>query len=231
MRLAGIAARLSHLGAESVLLVATASLLVFYYVARADMIGVFSPARGWSPMTDPGRPVLIHFALAALLLGVLPVLLARRLTGLTLGQLGLGLGHVRRGLALLAVGLPLAVAAGAVGAASPAVRAVYPLDPEAASRAFVPYALLQLLYFASWEVLFRGALLFGLRRTAGDGLANAIQTALSVTAHFGRAINETLAALPAGLVFGWASLRAGSVWYIAVIHWMVGVSIDWFILR
>jgi membrane protease YdiL (CAAX protease family) len=51
-----------------------------------------------------------------------------------------------------------------------------------------------------------------------------------VVAHFGRAFDETLAALPAGLLFGWVDLQVGSVWYIAVIHWVVGVSLDWFIL-
>lgn len=60
--------------------------------------------------------------------------------------------------------------------------------------------------------------------------ANAVQTAVSVTAHFGRALNETFAALPAGLVFGWVTGRIGSMWYIAVIHWVVGVSLDWFTL-
>jgi hypothetical protein len=32
-------------------------------------------------------------------------------------------------------------------------------------------------------------------------------------------------------VFGWLGLRLGSVWYVAVIHWVVGVSMDWFILH
>lgn len=231
MRLTGVADRLSRLSAEGILVVATAALLAFYYAARADTIGVFSPARGWSPMTEPARPVLLHFALAALLLGAIPVLLARRLSGLTLKELGLGWGDARRGLALLAIGIPVAVLAGAVGAASPAVRAVYPLDAGAAGDHFVAYAAAQFLHFGAWEALFRGVLLFGLRQRAGEAGANAIQTALSVTAHFGRAINETFAALPAGLVFGWVSLRLRSIWYIAIIHWAVGVSLDWFILH
>ena len=213
--------------------IATVALLGFSYAARVDVIGVFSPARGWAAMTLRPVPPVWHFAVAGLLLGVLPVVAARRLTGLSLADLGLGFGRVRSGLVWLAVGIPLAILAGKISASSAVMRAVYPLDPSVTLQVerFVPYAAAQFLYFGSWEVLFRGVLLFGLRRPLGAGGANGLQTALSVTAHFGRALNETVAALAAGPVFGWVDLRLGSVWYVAVIHWTVGVSQDWFVLH
>ncbi|MBI2073395.1 MAG: CPBP family intramembrane metalloprotease [Gemmatimonadetes bacterium] len=223
--------RRSRYGADLVVLAAVAVLLAFYYVGRADMIGVSSATRGWVAMTLRAVPGWAHFAGAALLLGVLPVMAARALTGLSLRELGLGLGNVRAGLLLLAGGTPLAILAGAIGASSPAMRAVYPLFPGAASGGFAGYAVMQFLYFGAWEVLFRGVLLFGLRPTVGGTTANVLQTALSVTAHFGRAINETASALPAGLMFGWADLRLGSIWYVAILHWIVGVSMDWCILH
>jgi membrane protease YdiL (CAAX protease family) len=216
-------------GAELMILISVLALMAFYYLTRADTIGVHSPSRGWSPMTAPPLPSALHFVAAALLLGVIPALLARRVTGRSLGELGLGLGRWRQGLALLAVGIPAGILAGKIGAESPAMRAVYPLGPF--TGGFALYGILQLLYFGAWEVLFRGVLLFGLKDRVGDGVANALQTALSVTAHFGRALNETFAAFPAGLVFGWVGLRLRSVWYVAVIHWVVGVSLDWFITR
>jgi membrane protease YdiL (CAAX protease family) len=160
------------------------------------------------------------------------VLLARFAGGVPLARLGLGPGRPARGLAWLGVGVPLAILAGYLGAGSASVRQVYPLDGTltTAPSAFAPHALLQFLYFGAWEVLFRGVLLFGLRDRLGAGPANLMQTALSVVAHFGRAWDETIAALPAGLLFGWVDLRVGSVWYVAVVHWVVGVSLDWFIL-
>lgn len=210
------------------LLVATAVLLVFQYAARADTLGVFSPLRGWAPMTAPPLPPVLHFGAAALLLGVVPVFAARRL-GIPLRELGLGIGRWRAGLLLLALGAPIAVLAGHVASGSAAMRAVYPLDP-ALARSFPSHAAAQFFYFGAWEVLFRGVLLFGLRARTGDAPANFIQTALSVTAHFGRAINETFAAFPAGLLFGWVDLRLRSIWYVAALHWLVGVSMDAFIL-
>lgn len=219
-------------GAEWLPLVATVVLLAFYYIARADTIGVASPSRGWSPLTATPLPPALHFAASAFLLGALPVVVARQLTGLGLRQLGLGPGRQRAGLAWLCAGIPLAVAAGLIGSMSPAIRAVYPLDAtlEPALHRFVPHALTQFLYYGAWEVLFRGVLLFGLKDRLGAWGANVLQTAISVTAHFGRPFQETLAAVPAGLVFGWVDLRIGSIWYLAVVHWLVGVSLDWFVV-
>lgn len=218
--------------AQWLLGVATVSLFLFYYFLRTDAVGVFSPERGWREVVPALLPWPAHYALAALVLGVLPVLAAVRITGLSLGELGLGLGDWRSGLKWLAIGIPLALVAGKIGSAAAPMRAVYPLDPgqTADFGRFLPYAAVQFLYYGAWEVLFRGVLLFGLRGPLGAGTANVAQTGLSVTAHFGRAANETFAALPAGLVFGWLTLRLRSVWYIALLHWLVGVSNDWFIL-
>lgn len=217
---------------EWLLLAATAALVLFHYAARADVVGVLGHDRRWSALTRPPLAPDAHFAVSAVLLGVLPVLLARVVMRIPASALGLGLGRKRQGLAWLALGLPLAVLAGWIGAGSPGVRMVYPLDGALAlsPAVFAPHALRQFLYFGAWEVLFRGVLLFGLRDRLGAGPANLVQTALSAIAHFGRPLDETLAAIPAGLLFGWIDLRVGSVWYLAVVHWVVGVSLDWFIL-
>ena len=214
------------------LVVATLVLVAFYYFARADAIAVSGPDRPWFAITGPPLKPSAHFVAAAVLLGLIPLLAARRLTGLDFRALGLGLGNWRAGLACLAVGIPIAILAGRIAANSPAMRAVYPLDPLLTPDpvVFARGAALQFLYFGAWEVLFRGVLLFGLIAWLGATGSILSQTALSVTAHFGRAINETFAALPAGLVFGWVTLRLQSIWYIAVIHWVVAVSMDWFIL-
>jgi len=217
----------------ALILAATLALFVFYYLGRADVIATLSRGSGAAHAVT-ARPLgpFWHFVVAALVLGAFPTLVARYGLGLRLRTLGLGFGRWRLGLALLAVGIPLAIVAGRIAAASPQMRFVYPLDAEVqtAAASFIPYALLQFLYFAAWEVLFRGVLLFGLEKRLGGGTANAVQTALSVIAHFGRPLTETFAALPAGLVFGSVALRTRSIWYLAVIHWLVGVSMDWFIL-
>lgn len=219
--------------AQWIMVPAVVGLMAFYYLARADTIGVTSPGRGWVPMTGNGLPAWAHFLSAALLLGVVPVTIACLTTRRSPAALGLGLGRWREGLAWVAVGVPLAILAGRIAAGDPAMRAVYPLYPRILAQpgGFWLYAGLQLLYYAAWETLFRGVLLHGMADVVGDRAANLVQTGLSVTAHFGRALPETLSALPAGLVFGVVALRTRSIWYVTLIHWTVGVSMDWFIIQ
>jgi len=214
----------------ALLLLSTAMLLLFYYFVRADTIGVMSVPRGWTPMTRAALPSAWHFVAAGLLLGVVPVVIGRGLAGLRFSDMGLGLGDWRRGLALVVAGAPVAVLAGRIASGSAAMRAVYPLDPGLTLEGLPAYALEAFLYFAAWEVLFRGVLLLGLAPYLGEGPSNGLQTALSVTAHFGRAVTETFSAFPAGLLFGWLALRLRSVWPIAILHWLVSMSMAFFIV-
>lgn len=221
-----------HWRTELLLLTATFALCAFYYIARADLVGTRGPGGAWTAVTAPARSPSLHFGAAALLLGLVPLAAARWGCGISFRDLGLGLGNRRAGLRWLAVGLPAAILAGWIASGSPAMRAVYPLDPSVvgAPLSFVPHALRNLLYFGAWEVLFRGVLLFGLRETIGSGGANSTQTGLSVAAHFGRPMTETFAAIPAGLAFGAIALQTKSIWYVTLIHWSVGTSMDWFIV-
>lgn len=229
---ASIASPLRPYRSAVLVLSAVLSLTGLYYLARPDTIGVFTLARGWQSMTPGVRSPSMHFLASGVLLALVPVLVARYVCGLRLTDLGLGLGRWREGLVWLLVGIPLAVLAGWIAAGQPAMRAVYPLQPAIGQDpgAFAAYAAMGFLYYGGWEVLFRGVLLFGLARYMGEGQANLVQTGLSVTAHFGRAFNETFSALPAGLVFGAIALRVRSIWYVALIHWTVGMSMEWFML-
>ena len=217
---------------ETVILGTVICALAFTYLTRADLLGTLRLGADWATVSGPSLPTPLHFLAGGILLGVIPVLLAHWILRCRFGDLGLSLGNVREGRFWLAVGIPIAILAGKIAAGSPSMRSVYPFDlalgPSPAR--FLPHAGQAFLYYGAWEVLFRGVLLFGLKDRLGFGAANVLQTALSVTAHFGRPIDETFSALPAGLVFGWIDLRVQSVWYVAVIHWVLGMSMEWFIL-
>ena len=216
---------------EALLFCAVACMFVFTYLTRADLLGTERPGAVWTRVSGPARSPFVHFLGGGILLGLIPSALACWLLKRGPRRLGLGLGNVRQGSVWLAVGIPLAVLAGRIASDSPAMRAVYPLDPGLTLNArFLAHAGKAFLYYGAWEVLFRGVLLFGLKDRLGGGMANVVQTALSVTAHFGRPMDETFSALPAGLVFGWIDLRVGSVWYVGLIHWVLGMSMDAFIV-
>ena len=217
--------------AAPLLTLAALALTLFHYWTRADQLGLRAAGQGWSPLSGAPLPAPAHWLAAGLLLGLLP-LLGARLGGLRTRDVGLGAGRVRTGLAWTAIGIPVAVLAGRLAAAEPAMRAVYPLDRALAPTpsSFLPHAALLLVYYVAWELLFRGVLLLGLRGRLGAGPANALQTALSATAHFARPALETLSAIPAGLALGAITLRCRSIWPAVVIHWTVGVAMDWFVV-
>lgn len=219
--------------AELVVIIATAALGAFYYLTRADGVGAYTAARGWTLLSAPPVPPAAHFVLSALVLGVIPALAGKQLLRMSWRELGLGLGDRRAGLVILAIAVPLALVAGYIGSQAPAMRAVYPLDPSVTGTAadFVPYALTEFLYYGAWEVLFRGVLLFGLARSVGAPMAVTLTMTLSVLAHFGRPMNETFAAIPGGIVFALIALRLKSIWYIAIPHWLMAVSMEWMILQ
>ncbi len=56
---------------ETLFLVSTASLFVFFYLARADRIGT-SAGDGWHLVTSPPLSPTMHFVAAALVLAVVP---------------------------------------------------------------------------------------------------------------------------------------------------------------
>ena len=128
---------------------------------------------------------------------------------------------------------PLAVTIAWLSASKPEMVAVYPLDaglrPELAD--FLRHVGGQLVYYVAWELCFRGILLFGLEKRLGFAGANVVQTALSTVAHFGRPLPEVLAAIPAGLAFGGIARSTRSIWYVVIIHLVVGAAQDWFIIR
>jgi membrane protease YdiL (CAAX protease family) len=215
-----------------VILVAMIALTQFYYWTRADTIGVASGAGPWVAMTREPVSLVTHNLAAGLLLGLLPLLCARVLCGMGWRDLGLGFGRPKKGLLWLAIGIPVAILAGKMSSLQPEMRAVYPLNPDLTSDVgpFLRHSGLSMIYISAWEILFRGILLYGLKEKFGFAGANIIQTALSVVAHFGRPFTETASAIPAGLAFGGVARATGSVWYVAIIHWAVGVAQDWFIV-
>ncbi len=211
---------------------ATVLTAIVWYHARADTIGVARASAPWLPVTTPPFAAAGAFALTLLALGVVPALLARRLLDRSAASLGLGPGDYWSTLKLLGVGVPIAVLAGYLGSRSPEIAAVYPLGGQltSATSAFALHAGGYLLYYLGFEYLFRGFLLLGTVEEIGPVAANLLQACLATAFHFGKPGMEMAAAFPASLLFGWATLRTRSIWCALAVHWMVGVSLDWFLV-
>jgi membrane protease YdiL (CAAX protease family) len=73
-------------------------------------------------------------------------------------------------------------------------------------------------------------MLFGLRDAVGAANAILIQTIPSTLLHIGKPDGEIFAAILAGIAFGIIALRTKSILYVFVIHWLIGVTLDFLIV-
>jgi len=113
------------------------------------------------------------------------------------------------------------------------MRNFYPFDKgaEASTYAFLRLEIPRgLLYYTAWEFFFRGFMLFGLRDTMGGWLAICIQTLPSTLWHIGMPTGELFASVFGGILFGILSLRTRSILWPILLHFFIGVGLDFFIV-
>jgi len=144
----------------------------------------------------------------------------------------LGLGDWRSGWKAVAAMAPVMVLAGWWSSRLPEFRALHPFWSGAgrSGGAFLENAALYLAYYVGFEVYFRGFLQFGLARRFGPWYALLVQTLATTLVHVGLPPGEILGAIPAGIVWGLVAFRTGAIWPVVLVHWVLGVSLDGFIV-
>jgi len=91
---------------------------------------------------------------------------------------------------------------------------------EPDSRGLTELALRMGVYMFSWEFMFRGFLLFGLKDRLGP-LAIWIQAIPFAIMHLGKPELETLSTIFGGAAFGYVDLESRSVLPSVLIHWAI----------
>ena len=81
------------------------------------------------------------------------------------------------------------------------------------------------LQFVGLEFFFRGFLLHGIRRQFG-AYAIFVMMVPYCMIHFGKPIPETFAAIAAGIILGFMSLKTRSIWMGAALHVTVALTMD-----
>jgi len=139
-------------------------------------------------------------------------------------RFGLRLGDWRQGVLWTVLGI-LLMAVVIVGLAQlEEFRSYYRLVSfqQPLSREVLEFALRQAIYMFSWEFLFRGFMLFGLKDRLGP-LAIWIQAIPFAIMHLGKPELETLSTIFGGAAFGYIDLKSKSVVPSVLIHWAIYV--------
>jgi len=172
-----------------------------------------------------------HFWSAFLMLGLFSILVIKLLFKENLREYGLGIGDWRFGLKALAVLAPILILSTYPSSKMADFRSEYPFFKNAgvSPMKFLNHASMYILYYVGWEVFFRGFMQFGLRKTFGDWNAVLVQTIASCLVHIGKPDGEIFSSILGGIVWGILVFRTNSIWYVFLMHWLLGVSLDFYI--
>jgi len=143
--------------------------------------------------------------------------------------LGLRLGDWR-------LGLPVAVAVAL--ASTPALwlvsdwqifRTTYPWSgsfPGASLGNLVAWAIIYVVYYAAFELFYRGFLLRLSEPLLGLRAAIWLQAVCATMVHLGKPWPEAVLALPASLLLGLIAVRTGSLVWPVLLHFAIGMMTD-----
>jgi membrane protease YdiL (CAAX protease family) len=172
---------------------------------------------------------LYTYVSALILFFLVPFLIIRFVFKERVASYGLQLGDWRFGLKAFLILAPVFALASYLSRNDPGFVAEYPLfkGAGASHTAFLGHALSYLLFYIGWETYFRGFMQFGLRQSMGDWQAILVQTALSCILHIGKPAGEIYSSVLGALVWGIIAFRAQSILFIILLHWLLGVVLDY----
>jgi membrane protease YdiL (CAAX protease family) len=172
---------------------------------------LFLTIAGYHPIGPPWVSSLIYFAV----LPILTIIILRRNPldfGLRLGNFKVWSFYV---IASLIVALPILY----IASRSSLLTEYYTI------RQFdvVKYCLETTVFLFSWEFLFRGFLLFGLKEKLKES-SLLVQMIPFVLLHFGKPEIETISTILTGIYFGYVAYRGNSYWPAFIIHLFINIS-------
>jgi len=232
--------RLNPGSRTAIILVSVLGISVLYFLVGSPhfyerYLGSYTDAGSFGFLA----PSLYHFAVTLVLFFFLPAAIIRNILGEKLPDFGWRTGDRRAGWLSLAWGVPLVILLGWLSSRQPEFRLQYPLFISRLDSfplrgqnvtLFILYQFTYIFYYIGWEFFFRGFALFGLKDGLGTTGALVFQAVISTALHAAKPAPELLAALPGGIVFGLVALRCRSLGAVIVAHWMLGFSLDLFIL-
>jgi len=176
--------------------------------------------------------VLYVFFSSLVLFGLIPVVVIKMIFHESLSSFGLQIGDGKFGWKAVAVLSPIFILSAFPSSAMPDFLAEYPLYKGAGEtvQKFLMHSFSYLFFYIGWEIYFRGFMQFGLRSSFGDWNAILVQVLASCLVHIGKPAGETFTSILGGLVWGILAFRTRSILYGIITHWLLGISLDFFIV-
>ena len=205
----------------------TKDLVVFY--------ALFGQAFNFHPFLDFWQ-YIYQFGMTILLFFIVPILIVKYYLKEDYKDYGLKFGKKKLGISLL---IPFSILVFFVSifiSQQSFMQSEYPLTKFAGIgwALFIVYEFLYFFYFFGYEYMMRGFIQWGLKRDntsiKGIILILIIQTTISTLFHIGKPVEEILSALGFGFVFGYVALKLNSIWYGMILHFLLNLFGDFFIL-
>ncbi len=168
---------------------------------------------------------------AFVLLGILSIGIVRFWFREPLSSYGLRIGNWKFWIpATIVIGLVM-IGLTVPSARDPKFLAEYPLYKGAGASAatFALHCTAYLFFYIGWEIFFRGFMQYGLVSRFGAWGAILVQSAISCIAHIGKPDGEIYTSLLGALVWGILVFRSKSIYPAIITHWILGISLDFFI--
>jgi len=200
-----------------------------YYGKQADFNQLFKGFQGhWN---QDFYSAIYEYLTAFLLMFWVPFFVVKMVFKKKIREFGFKKGDAKYGFRFVAIALPVLLWAAYVGSSGLAMQAEYPLAKSTMGHVllFLAVEMFYLIYYFSWEFLFRGFMLFGLEKKYGAFTAILIQTIPSAIVHIGKPASESFGAVFAGLAFGYLAIRTRSFFYPLILHAIVGIGTDVFV--
>jgi membrane protease YdiL (CAAX protease family) len=209
-----------------VLWFAVAILMTLAVYAGAPSVFVSRFATGW-PHDDrlDWYKYVYHHSAVLVLFGLIPVAIIKLLFKESLRDYGFRVGDWRAGLRAILIAGSILTVITIVTSPDQQMLREYPLTMRAMKSVgwFVAWGGVYLVYYAGWEMFFRGFMGFGLEKNLGTFHALMAQVACSTIIHIGKPFPETFAAIGGGLIMGLMAFRTRSLLWPLLFHWYLGM--------
>ena len=174
---------------------------------------------------------IYYFGSCFVLFAIIPALIVKVVFRERLADYGVQIGDRVRLVRSLLIVVPGMVLASYLLSKLPAMVEVYPINRNAGTSpsTFGVHACTLALFYLGWEFFFRGFVQCGLRDKLGTVNALGVQVIASTLLHLGTPWVENFAAIAGGILWGIFVFRTRSLLSGFVQHFLLGLSLDYFI--